>query len=247
VRHRAALTVDWASVLALAGDLRHMRCGAGIGTVLARKCCLAIAILALLAGAASAQQAPKVADPKTPQPPSSPSKFAAPVTAGAQQPSQPSPPKIAIPPPEALLVLVRSALIGLDHANRTGNYTVLRELGGPGLQRHSSAQLSNAFTNLRNQQVDLLAVAILTPQLTQPPSVSPEGLLRLIGFFPSQPRRIQFEIIYQPVGGQWKLFGISVSLAAAAPPAPEASPAPAPPSTEGKVAPSGAPAPAKKK
>jgi hypothetical protein len=144
-------------------------------------------------------------------------------------------------------VLVRSALIALDHANRTGNYAVLRELGGPGLQRHSSAQLSNAFANLRNQQVDLLPVAIVTPQLTQPPSVSPEGLLQLTGFFPTQPRHIQFEIAYQPVSGQWRLFGLNVALAAAAPPAPEASPAPAPQSTEGKAAPSGAPAPAKKK
>ena len=207
--------------------------------------CLLIAVLALLVGAASAQQAPKTADPTASQPPSSAGKFASPAP-GKQQPSQP--PTIAVPSPEVLLVLVRSALIALDHANRTGNYTVLRELGGPGLQRHSSAQLSNAFANLRNQQVDLLPVAIVTPQLTRPPSVSADGLLQLIGFFPTQPRHIQFEVAYQPVSGQWKLFGLNVALAAAAPPAPQESAAPAPQALDGKAEPpSGAPAPSKKK
>jgi hypothetical protein len=144
--------------------------------------------------------------------PSSASKFATPLVPSKQQadPAQ----TIAVPSAAVLLVLVRSALIALDHANRTGNYTVLRELGGPGLQRHSSADLSNAFANLRNQRVDLLPVAIATPQLIQTPSVSPEGLLRMVGFFPAQPRQIHFEVVYQAVGGQWKLFGLNVGLVA---------------------------------
>ena len=211
----------------------------------ARISCLLIAVLALLVGAASAQPAPKTADPTASQPPSSAGKFASP-SPGKQQPSQPA--TIAVPSPEVLLVLVRSALIALDHANRTGNYTVLRELGGPGLQRHSSAQLSNAFANLRNQQVDLLPVAIVTPQLTRPPSVSADGLLQLIGFFPAQPRHIQFEVAYQAVSGQWKLFGLNVALAAAAPPASQESTAPAPQAPDGKTEPpSKASGPSKKK
>ena len=127
------------------------------------------------------------------------------------------------------MVLIRSALIGLDHANRTGNYSVLRELGGPALQQNSSAQLSNAFANLRANKVDLLATTVLTPQLLQQPAVSAEGLLQLVGFFPTQPRRIEFQIVYQPVKGQWKLAGLNVGLAAAAAP-------------EAKVEPKGAPA-----
>jgi hypothetical protein len=204
--------------------------------------CLLVAVLVLVAGAASAQQVP-TPDPKVAQPPSSAGKFATP--AGRQQPSPTQ--TIAVPAPEVLLVLVRSALIALDHANRTGNYTVLRELGGPGLQRHSSAQLSNIFANLRSQNVDLLPVAIVTPQLTQPPSVSPERLLQLVGLFPTQPRHIQFEVVYQAVNGQWRLFGLNVSLVAAAPPAPQASAAPAPQPTDGNAGPSGTAPPSKKK
>ena len=167
----------------------------------ARTGCLAITVLALIGGLALAQEAPKAAKP-------------APAPAAPQQPG------IQVPQPEVLLVLIRSALIGLDHANRTANYSVLRELGGPLLQQHSSAQLSSAFAALRANKIDLLPAAILTPQLVQPPTVSPQGLLQLVGYLPSQPRRIQFQIVYQPVQGQWKLAGLNVGLADA--PAPEA-------------------------
>jgi len=182
----------------------------------ARVACIAITIILSLGGPASAQQPQQ----KGPAPPPAAAKHAVPALNKSPQPT------IAVPQPEVLLVLVRSALIALDHANRTGNYTVLRELGGPGLQQNSSAQLSNAFASLRTQNVDLLPVAIATPQLTQTPSVSPEGMLQLVGVFPTQPRPIEFHIVYQPVSGQWKLFGLNVRLAAPPAARPEASAAP---------------------
>ena len=199
-----------------------------------------VALVVLLGAPAVAQQAaPKAGNvPANPPPKSGAASHAAPALAkqaGTQQ-------AIAVPAPEVLLVLLRSALIALDHANRTGNYTVLRELGGPGLQQHSSAQLANVFASLRNQQVDLLPVAIVTPQLTQQPSVSPEGLLQLVGYFPTQPRPVQFHVVYQPVAGQWKLYGLTVGLAAPAA-APPAAKAPA----EGKTDGAAPPPPAAKK
>jgi hypothetical protein len=184
----------------------------------ARVACLAIALVLSMGGPASAQQPPQ----KGPAPPGA-AKHAVPAINKA-----PPQPTIAVPQPEVLLVLIRSALIGLDHANRTGNYTVLRELGGPGLQQNSSAQLSNAFSSLRAQNVDLLPVAIVTPQITKTPSVSAEGLLQLVGVFPMQPRPIEFHIVYQPVNGQWKLFGLTVRLVAPQASAPEAAAIPAP-------------------
>jgi hypothetical protein len=177
----------------------------------ARTASLALAALAV-AGSLAAQLAVAQEAPR-----------AAPKAAAPQQPG------IQVPQPEVLLILIRSAMIGLDHANRTGNYSVLRELGGPALQQNSSAQLSGAFANLRANKVDLLVTAVSTPQLMQQPKVSPDGLLQLVGFFPTQPRRIQFNIVYQPVSGQWRLAGLNVGLvqAAANTPTAEAPPKPA--------------------
>jgi hypothetical protein len=50
----------------------------------------------------------------------------------------------------------------------------------------------------------------------------------MAGFFPSVPTQVNFELLYAPVGGRWRLFGLSVSFGQAAPAAPQP-PAAAPP------------------
>jgi hypothetical protein len=80
--------------------------------------------------------------------------------------------------------------------------------------------------------VDLSAVTVLAPQLTEVPTINPQSrLLHVAGFFPGQPLQISFDILYQPVAGRWRVFGLSV---AAVPPAPAAAP-PAPKPQAGKA------------
>src|SRR5262249_45592014 len=80
--------------------------------------------------------------------------------------------------------LVRSTLMMLNDANRSGNYTVLRDLAAPDFQaRTSAADLAQSFADLRRRNFDLFAAAILPPQFTSGPAVDANGRLRLIGFF----------------------------------------------------------------
>jgi len=125
-----------------------------------------------------------------------------------------------------VLVLVRSALLALDQANKTGNYTVLRDLGAPGFQVNSAARLGEIFANQRNDNLDLSGVAVIDPQLSLLPQIEANGLMRMAGFFPSVPSQVNFELAFAPVNGQWRLFGISVSIGQMAPTAPESAPAP---------------------
>ena len=41
-----------------------------------------------------------------------------------------------------VMILIRESLLALDQANKTGNYTVLRDLGSPEFQANSAAQLA---------------------------------------------------------------------------------------------------------
>ena len=36
------------------------------------------------------------------------------------------------------------------------------------------------------------------------------GLLHLNGYYKTEPQRVQFDLVLQPVGGMWRLYGISV-------------------------------------
>jgi hypothetical protein len=123
-----------------------------------------------------------------------------------------------------LLMLVRHVLHALELSNKSGNYSVLREISAPGFAAVNDAnRLSQLFRNLRERNVDLSGVLIYEPQLTVMPEITKEGLMRFAGFFPSASNQIKFEMVFAPVNGQWKLFGIAADVA---PPGPSA---PAPP------------------
>lgn len=126
-----------------------------------------------------------------------------------------------------VLILIRSSLLALDQANKTGNYTVLRDLGAPAFQNNTAARLAEIFAKQRNDNLDLSGVAAIDPQLTLMPQIEPGGLLQMAGLFPSVPSQVNFELAFAPVNGQWRLFGISVSIGQSAPAAPIPPPAPA--------------------
>ena len=122
-------------------------------------------------------------------------------------------PAIAVPPPEVLLILVRNTVVALNQANFTGNYTVLRDLGSPSLQVTSAADLGIAFADLRRQGVDLSPALLLSPSLSEQPGIAADGVLKLVGHFPTKPLQINFAMTFQPIGGVWRLHGLSVNTA----------------------------------
>ena len=116
--------------------------------------------------------------------------------------------------PDSIVVnkLIWSAMAALDHANQTGNYSVLRELGSPSFQAsNSAATLGGIFQALRNQQVDLGYTLVVGPTLQFPPAIVQEGLLRIRGTFPLRPAPIAFDLLFQNIAGQWRIFGIAVA------------------------------------
>ena len=163
---------------------------------------------------------------------------------GAQsQQKQPAPATAQATPAPAqiersgVLILIRSALIALDQSNKTGNYTVLRDLGAPGFQSvNTAARLTEIFAKLRNDKVDLAGVSVIEPQLSLLPQIETNGMMHMVGFFPSVPTQVNFEMAFAPVDRQWRLFGVSVSLGQAGPVAPPAEP-PAPRAPHAQAAP----------
>jgi hypothetical protein len=62
------------------------------------------------------------------------------------KPKQAGPQGTQVPDTNQLVILIRSTLLAVNHANLTGNYTVLRELGTPGFQQsNTAARLGDIF------------------------------------------------------------------------------------------------------
>jgi hypothetical protein len=161
-------------------------------------------------------------------------------------PKQPAAPKQQQPQPQApmpaqidrngVLILIRSTLLALDQANKTGNYTVLRDLGSSDFQANSAARLAEIFAQERRDNIDLSGVAVIDPQLTLLPQIEANGMMHMAGFFPSVPTQVNFEMAFAPVGGRWRLFALSLSFGQAAPTAPQLPP-PASPQAAAPAAP----------
>jgi hypothetical protein len=122
-------------------------------------------------------------------------------------------PKPAPEPAPQHLYLIRTTLLTLDAANRTGNYTVFRDSAGPGFQqKNSAADLAVSFQNVR-QTLDLSAVALRAPVLSRPATVTPERQLHLSGTVAGDPKTIAFDMIFEPIDGHWRLAGLAVGAA----------------------------------
>ena len=149
-----------------------------------------------------------------------------PTTAPAASPGKLEPelaiaPQIALPPAEDLLGLIRATLIALNQANQTGNYTVLRDLAAPDFRNlNDASRLGAIFQVLREQAVDLTPLLRIPPEVSRAPTIDANGFLSLVGFFPTQPLRVNFDLSFQMSGNVWRPYGISVFLAPPPAPAP---------------------------
>jgi hypothetical protein len=127
--------------------------------------------------------------------------------------------KTAFQPPRAngvpddfkLAMLIRTSLIALNQANLTGNYTVLRDLGSPAFHAaNDPARLAGLFANLRARKINLEPILVVEPKVAEP-FINERGMLRLKGFFPTQPEQVNFEFAFENVSGDWRIFGIVVT------------------------------------
>ena len=120
-------------------------------------------------------------------------------------------PAPAAPDSLTVLKLVWSSVAALHHANETGNYSVLRDLAAPSFQaNNSAATLAGIFEAIRTQRVDLSNALVVTPVYEFAPAFVEGGLLRARGTFPLRPNPIGFDLLFQNVSGQWRIFGIAV-------------------------------------
>lgn len=123
-----------------------------------------------------------------------------------------TPAKPTLPPQH--LYLVRSTLATLADANRTGNYSVLRDSAAPAFQtKHSPADLAAIFTDARKRPIDLAPAIMQEPETFEATRPS-ESLLQLAGTFVSGGDRIAFKLVFAASSGHWKLADVAIGAEA---------------------------------
>lgn len=126
--------------------------------------------------------------------------------------AKPGQPAATLPPQGKVLALFRATMLAIDHGMKTGNFTVVRDLGSVSFRKsNSAAKLGQIFESLGANQVDLLAAAIVDPQFTKAPSLTPEKMLYLTGLLPIAPRAAAFEMLLELEDGEWRVFAVAIA------------------------------------
>ena len=147
------------------------------------------------------------------------------------QPGRPAVSSLPVPSELELAKLVWSTMAMVDHANRSGNYSVLRDTSANGFQiQNDPSRLAEIFAPIRALRVDLSNALIVAPIYTGGPTLLQADVFRVQGYFPLRPTPIYFDFYFQWEQGRWKLYGISVQPGSitrpVAPPPPQPSPTP---------------------
>lgn len=107
--------------------------------------------------------------------------------------------------------LVWATMITVDNANRTENYSVLRDIGSRDFQAlNSTGKLADVFADLRRNRVDVGRAILLEPTYYLPPNVDDQGVLRMRGGFEFRPRSLRFDLLFTFEDGGWRLLGVSI-------------------------------------
>ena len=141
----------------------------------------------------------------------------APAQAQQQPVAQPAP--TVQPPPSVrptpgqleLSKLLWSTIAAVDHANQSGNYSVLRDISAQTFQiNFNPARLTEIFAGIRGLNIDLSNALLVPPTYYEAPQMISNDVFRVRGIFQLRPISIGFDVYYQWEQGRWKLFGIDL-------------------------------------
>ena len=134
-----------------------------------------------------------------------------PLQAQEQAPPAVQPPPSVMPVPGSLEMskLIWSTLAAVDHANRSGNYSVLRDISAQGFQiNNDPARLATIFAGIRSARIDLSDALLIAPTYSEAPAQLRADIFEVRGAFMLRPISIYFDLVFQWAQGRWTLVGI---------------------------------------
>jgi hypothetical protein len=123
-----------------------------------------------------------------------------------------APPSVRpVPGQLELAKLVWSTMAAVDHANKSGNYSVLRDISSTGFQiQNDAAKLAQVFAKIRDSRIDLSNTLLVPPTYTAAPRQLQADVFEVKGVFNLRPVAIAFDMYFQWERGEWRLYGIDI-------------------------------------
>jgi hypothetical protein len=118
---------------------------------------------------------------------------------------------LEVPASSGLVDLLRTTLLMVNAGNQSGDYSVLYANLTPPVQKNLDVnRLSEALAGFREEKIDMSAVSVVNPQYIKSPEIDANGVLNLIGYFPTHPRMVRFSVGYRKLDGKWLVEAIDL-------------------------------------
>ncbi len=118
-----------------------------------------------------------------------------------------------VPPELELRQLVRDNLLLFNAAIASKSFdTFYDSVSLKWQDQLTKGQLQRAFQPFIDKQVSLAGIEKVDPIWDSPVRLTTDGLLRLSGYYPTEPYRVHFDLKFLYELPNWKLFGIDVNL-----------------------------------
>ena len=115
-----------------------------------------------------------------------------------------------MPDPLTVAKLVWGTMAAVDQGNRTGNYSVVRDLSSATFQASATqAMLAQAFAPMRRAGLDLADSFLVAPTYEFAPAMVEARTLRTRGTFNLRPTGIAFDLLFQ-WNGSWQIHHIAI-------------------------------------
>ncbi len=112
----------------------------------------------------------------------------------------------------SVIVIVKETMTRLGNAIATGYYSDFYSYTAPQFQNSVSLEkIEKAFEPFQSAPIDWKSVGSLNPVI-QKKEKDNRGVLKVLGYFPSQPKKVGFDFEYYKNNGKWQVVGVFIRL-----------------------------------
>jgi hypothetical protein len=109
--------------------------------------------------------------------------------------------------------MVKMTLTDFNKAVQANDFTAFHKtLAMAFREQYSAERIKDAFQEFIERQINLSGALGLDPVFSPKPKIGDRQVLHVVGYYPSTPSRLYFDLKYVPEGGTWKLLAISVNV-----------------------------------
>ena len=118
-----------------------------------------------------------------------------------------------VPSERELKALTRDSLLAFNRAVQAQDFTGFhKQISALWREEITAAKLKSIFQTFIEQEIDIAAVAQLEPVFDKPAAIDADGVLILVGRYPTTPTDVEFRLQYVNEKAAWKLLGIKVEV-----------------------------------